>query len=71
MRASGSRWAHTANSAAAATECAMGRTVVGPSVIRQSSGCTIENGAESLDLFLVFIDIYMYIYMYVSNMNRT
>jgi hypothetical protein len=69
MRASGRRWAHSANSATAATECAMGWTVVGPSVIRQSSGCTIENGAESLDLFLVFI--YIYIYMYVSNMNRT
>lgn len=46
MRASGSRWAHSANSAAAATERAMGRTVVGPSVIRRSSGCATENGAE-------------------------
>jgi hypothetical protein len=59
MRASGSRSVHSANSATAATECAMGRTVVGPSVIRQSSGCTIENGAKSLDLFLVFIYIYI------------
>ena len=46
MRASGRRWAHSANSAAATMECAMGQTVVGPSVIRQSSGCTTENRAE-------------------------